>query len=121
MEAQMYTVATGIPLSEKELRKAAERSRHLFRAILIRNYDRTRELEVGQVFPIMQYPDPWGKTVEWDEWNTLVDLYYEERGWDKATGWPTREKYESLGLKYVADELEQLGKLPDYLDANSSM
>jgi aldehyde:ferredoxin oxidoreductase len=45
-------------------------------------------------------------------WNDLVDLYYEQRGWDKETGWPTRETYEKFGLKEVADELESLGKLP---------
>jgi aldehyde:ferredoxin oxidoreductase len=39
-------------------------------------------------------------------------MYYEQRGWDKQTGWPTRETYERLGLGEVADELEALGKLP---------
>ncbi|UWG96746.1 aldehyde ferredoxin oxidoreductase [Dehalobacter sp. DCM] len=112
MEAQMFTAATGIPMTEEELNKAAERSRNLFRAIIIRNYDRTRELEVNAIFPIMQFPDPWGETVTWDEWNDLVDLYYALRGWDKETGWPTRETYENYGLNDVADVLETIGKLP---------
>ncbi|NLL51933.1 MAG: aldehyde ferredoxin oxidoreductase [Peptococcaceae bacterium] len=112
MEAQMFEAATGIPMTEEELNIAAERSRLLFRAITIRNYGRTRELEVNAIFPIMQYPDPWGETVTWEEWNDLVDLYYEQRGYDKETGWPTRATYEKYGLKDVADELEALGKLP---------
>ena len=44
--------------------------------------------------------------------NKLLDEYYKARGWDLATGWPTRAKLEQLGLKDVADELEKLGKLP---------
>jgi len=35
----------------------------------------------------------------------MLDEYYEESGFDKKTGWPTREKLEDLGLKDVADEL----------------
>jgi aldehyde:ferredoxin oxidoreductase len=60
MEAETYTAATGIPMTEKELDEAAERSRLLFRAILIRNFGRDRDMEVNAVFPTMQYPDPWG-------------------------------------------------------------
>jgi aldehyde:ferredoxin oxidoreductase len=112
MEAQMFEAATGIPTTEADMNIAGERSRLLFRAIIIRNYGRTRDLEVKEIFPIMTYPDPWGKTMEWDEWNDLVDLYYAGRGWDKKTGWPTRGIYEKFGLAEVADELEKTGKLP---------
>jgi aldehyde:ferredoxin oxidoreductase len=38
----------------------------------------------------------------------LVDEYYVLRGWDKERGWPTRERLELLGLKEVADELDNL-------------
>ena len=34
------------------------------------------------------------------------------RGWDGATGIPTRGKLEEVGLKGVADELEKRGMLP---------
>lgn len=43
----------------------------------------------------------------------MLDDYYEARGWDKKTGNPTRTKLESLGLKFAADELEKIGKLPE--------
>ena len=36
------------------------------------------------------------------------DLFYEELGWDKKTGLPTRETYERLGLKDVADQLAKV-------------
>ena len=52
-------------------------------------------------------------TVSKEDWNSLVDLYYDARGWDRKTGWPTRETWEKWDLKDVADELEAIGKLPE--------
>jgi len=37
--------------------------------------------------------------------------YYALRGWDIATGTPTRQTLEGLGLGDVAQDLEKLGKL----------
>lgn len=31
--------------------------------------------------------------------NQLLDDYYEERGWDKSNGLPTKSKIEELGLQ----------------------
>ena len=39
-------------------------------------------------------------------------LFYELEGWDPKTGWQTRGTLETLGLKNVANELENMGKLP---------
>jgi aldehyde:ferredoxin oxidoreductase len=44
--------------------------------------------------------------------DTLLDNFYELRGWDKKTGIPTKSKLEAEGLDYVAQELDKLGKLP---------
>ena len=41
----------------------------------------------------------------------MLDEYYEQRGWDRDTGFPTREKLEQLGLKEVAEELAGMGRL----------
>lgn len=40
------------------------------------------------------------------------DMFYEEMGWDKETGIPTRKTLEKLGLGYMADDLENRGLLP---------
>jgi aldehyde:ferredoxin oxidoreductase len=113
IESEIFNMATGLNLSEDEINNAAERIKNLFRAILIRNHGRTREMEVTEVLPILSYPDSDGKTVSAEEFNSLVDNYYRLRGWDLKTGWPTRQTYEKYGLKEIADELEPLGKLPD--------
>jgi aldehyde:ferredoxin oxidoreductase len=112
MEAEMYTVATGIEVSEEEINDAAERSKLLMRAITMKNFGRDREMEVNAVFPTLQYPDPRGETVSWEDWNDFVDLYYKKRGWDLATGWPYRETWERYGLSDIADDMEAIGKLP---------
>jgi aldehyde:ferredoxin oxidoreductase len=112
MECEIYEAATGIRMSEGELDLAARRIKNLFRAILMRNFDRTRTMEVNEVFTFLTYPDSEGKTVTFEDFSYLVDLYYDQRGWDRKTGWPTRETFEKCGLKDIADELESLGKLP---------
>lgn len=112
MEAELYTAATGLKTTRADLVEAAERSKLLYRAILMRNFGRDRELEVKEVFPYLTYPDPWEKVMTWDGWNDFVDLYYKQRGWDLQTGWPTRSVWEAAGLGDIADEMETIGKLP---------
>lgn len=112
-EAEIFNMATGTELTEQDINDAAERIKNLFRAILIRNYGRNREMEVNEVVPMFSYPDADGKTVNVEEFNCLVDNYYQQRGWDLKTGWPTRATYEKYGLKEIADELDALGKLPE--------
>lgn len=112
MEAEMYTCATGYPMTAEELEGAAIRSRLLFRALLIRNHGRTRRMEMEAIWRIISVPDAFGEVAEWIPWNEFVNMYYDKRGWDRETGWPYRETYEKYGLKEVADEMEKLGKLP---------
>ncbi len=113
MERDLFEAATGIEgVTEEDLMENAERSNLLFRAILMRNDNRTREMEVAEMYPWLTWPDPNGERVTWDEWNDLADMLYEEEGWDLATGWPYRSTWEKYGLKDIADEMEAIGKLP---------
>lgn len=112
LEAEMYNAATGENVTMDEINNTAETGRLLERAIFIRTFGRTRDMEVEEVYPFLTYPDPYGDTVTWDEWNDCVDLYYDAYGWDRKTGWPFRETYEKYGLTDIADELERAGKLP---------
>ena len=114
MEAEMYAAATGYPMTAEELYDAAYRSKLLMRAILIRNHGRNRRMEIEQVWRVMSIPDSWNEVADWQQWNEMVDLVYDARGFDRETGWPYRETYEKYGLKDVADEMEQLGLLPQH-------
>jgi aldehyde:ferredoxin oxidoreductase len=51
------------------------------------------------------------RTLDRDKFDEFKTRFYELQGWDTATGYPTRAALESLGLGYVADELEKNGKL----------
>jgi len=51
------------------------------------------------------------RTLDREGFDEFKTRFYELQGWDPATGYPTRATLESLGLGYVADELEENGKL----------
>jgi aldehyde:ferredoxin oxidoreductase len=51
------------------------------------------------------------RTLDRDKFDEFKTRFYELQGWDTATGYPTRAALESLGLGYVADELEENGRL----------
>lgn len=105
-EAKLYSAVTGLDTSQEELDIVGERLKNLHRAVLIRNYDRTREQEVNEILPFYKRPDgSKGISIDENEFAIMVDNYYEQRGWDKNTGWPTRDKLIELGLQDVADEL----------------
>lgn len=112
-EARLYSAVTGIDTSEEEMDKIGERLKNMQRAILIRNHDRTRSVEVGEILPFFKKPDgTQGISIDEDEFAVMVDHYYEQRGWDRMTGWPTRNKLAELNLQDVANELSILGLLP---------
>ena len=112
MEAEMYNAVTGLSVTEQDLYDSCRKANLLYRAILMRNFGRNREMEVAEIYPFMTYPDPYGDVVTWEEWNDCVDLYYKALGYDLETGWPTRSTWERSGLRDVADTMEQIGLLP---------
>ena len=50
-------------------------------------------------------------TIDRGKYEKMLDEYYDLHGWDKKTSFPTRKALEELGLSYVADDLEKIGKL----------
>ena len=112
-DADMLSAATGDEWTQEEVEQMGDRSYLLFRAILMKHSGRCRDQEVRAIYPNwMAIPDASGITVSWEQLNTAVDLVYENFGFDKATGWPTRETYEAAGIGYVADQMDALGLLP---------
>jgi aldehyde:ferredoxin oxidoreductase len=112
-EARLYSAVTGENIMDEEAERTGDRLKNMQRAVLIRNYDRTRNVEVNEILPFFKRPDGSnGIFINEEEYAIMVDHYYQQRGWDKATGWPTRTTLEALDLKDVADTLDALGKLP---------
>jgi aldehyde:ferredoxin oxidoreductase len=79
--------------------------------------------EQSPLFPDVYMPGKengkWGlysyseRKLDRDKFDEFKTQFYRLQGWDTATGYPTRAALESLGLGYVADELEKNGKLGD--------
>ena len=54
---------------------------------------------------------PLGRKLDEQGFEDFKTLFYEQEGWDSATGWPLRSTLEALSLGYVADELAARGRL----------
>jgi aldehyde:ferredoxin oxidoreductase len=119
-ESRLLSAVTGFDMDVGKMAKAGERIWNLRRSIMVKRENRTRESDTlnepyfkkaikclaGTATGLVNGP------IDKAKFEALKDRYYELRGWDVNTGWPTRAKLEELGLKDVADELASIGKLP---------
>jgi len=108
--ARMYTAVTGNSMSADEVLSVGERITNLDRAFNIREGLTRKDDSLPERFlkePLTAGQSK-GHVVDLD---LMLDEYYGARGWDKASGFPSRKKLEQLGLDGAADDLETLGKL----------
>jgi aldehyde:ferredoxin oxidoreductase len=109
--AKYYTLATGIPITAAELKKAGERIENLARLVNIREGIGTREHDTLP-YKIMNVPltdsIANGAVVNKEEFQLGLDDYYEVRGWTKE-GIPTIEKLNELGLQEFAEMTKKGG------------
>ena len=100
-----YTAITGREIDLKEYLKVGERTVCVQRAFNAREgFDRKDDTLPKR---ILKEPIKGGKYdgQRIENLDAMLDEYYQESGFDKKTGWPTRAKLEELRLKDVADEL----------------
>jgi aldehyde:ferredoxin oxidoreductase len=55
--------------------------------------------------------DPLNRSIDREQFEEFKTRFYNLEGWDPTTGYPTGSTLESLGLGYVADELNEKRKL----------
>jgi aldehyde:ferredoxin oxidoreductase len=114
-EYHMFRLATGMELSEAEFEQMAERVFNLERAVLVRNWERSRavdEMVIPHFSKIENWVNPYighGLGLDREKFARLLDEYYTLRGWDPQTGRPTSARLEELGLSDVAQELLKRG------------
>jgi aldehyde:ferredoxin oxidoreductase len=109
--AQVLSAGLGKKITADELTGAQQRARHLERAFNCREgLRRSHDTPSENVFANWE-PDGRFEAVIMDRsrFEAIKDRYYALRGWDLATGVPTRRTLESSGLKDVADALERQG------------
>jgi len=120
IESMLYSLATGDNKDREELDKVAERIFLLHRALTIRGMG-TKEMRVHHdKIPEWVYTDKTGKLpftkgttcLDRNDVQTALDMFYDELGWDKATGAPTVRTYRKLGLDSVADTLSKQNLAP---------
>jgi len=108
--AEMFNAVTGHNIDAQEVLTLGERVTNLDRAFNVREGLSRKDDSLPDRMLHEPMPDgpSRGQIVNLD---LMIDEYYENRGWDIATGYPRRDTLERLGLKDVADDLEELGRL----------
>ncbi len=105
--ATLVSHATGWDFTVEEFRKCGERIYNLARAFCVREgIDRTSDTLPGRLmYDGLPGGPAEGMTIEPAMLECMKDAYYEYRGWDKASGAPTRAKLHELGLEELVKDL----------------
>ncbi len=110
VHADMIRLITGMEMTVEDLYKIGERVWTLERAFNCREGHRREQDVVPERFmkePIPNGPMK-GAVLTREELEMMKDEFYDWYGWDKVTGVPTVERWETLGLsreKYPVPEL----------------
>ncbi len=105
--AALMEAVTGLVYTPQEVARVGERINNLAKAFNVRE-GFTRD---DDTLPRRLMTEPLktgaskGHLISQSDLDQMLDEYYTARGWDPATGIPTREKLAELGLEYVAGQL----------------
>ncbi len=109
--AAMLSAVTGWDITAKDVEIIGERIYNAERVFNVLSFGDGREYDT---LPkrLLEEPMPEGPSKgHVVRLNEMLDEYYRLRGW--VDGRPTRAKLEELGLKWLADRLEEEGLLPE--------
>lgn len=121
IESMLYKLATGDDKDRGELDQIAERIFLLHRALTIRAMG-TKEMRVRHdKIPEWVFTDKSGRPpytkgtthLDRNDVQTALDMFYDELGWDRATGAPTRGTYRKFGLGSIAEALAKRNLVPE--------
>jgi aldehyde:ferredoxin oxidoreductase len=107
VEYHLFKAGTGTEWTEEEFERAAERVYTLERAVTVRHWGRDREMD-EMVLPSYEYLENWPNpllgeryALDREQFEPVMDDYYNYQGWDTETGWPTPERLAALGMEDV--------------------
>jgi len=108
---RLLKYATGVSYTWQDLYDVADRIYALIRSFWIRELGEwSRKLDMPPEkwfkYPLTKGPLA-GSKLDYDKFNSLLDHYYDIRGWD-SRGVPTRATLERLGLGYTIPVLEKI-------------
>ena len=101
----LISSVTGWEFSIEDFKMTGERIVNLSRAFNMRDGFSRADDNLPKRLVEEPMPDGPAKGHVVTELDTLLDNYYEARGWDKITGKPTPEKLRELGLDFVIPDL----------------
>ena len=111
--AELLSAGTGVETSEDTLFDFAKKVKNLERAYEVRE-GATRDTD-SLPKRFMDHPidrgEHKGSVLESSKFEEMKSKYYALRGWDIATGIPTRQTLEQTGLRDIAQDQEKRGKL----------
>jgi aldehyde:ferredoxin oxidoreductase len=108
--AQMFYLATGVPMDEKKIMLAGRRILNLEKCFNVREgADRKLDDLPWRLMnePAASGPSK-GMTNSKQELDGMLDKYYQLHGWDVKTSLPYKKTLEKLELKDIAEKLEKL-------------
>ncbi len=110
IESRLYAAVTGLDMSEEESYAKGDMLSSLERAIACRD-GRTRQDDVlyEKYYNNLDAAD---RKYDRKDLENAKSEFYLLKGWDAATGIPSKKKLKSVGLKEISDELENRGIRP---------
>jgi aldehyde:ferredoxin oxidoreductase len=105
--ASLMTAVTNIDFEPESILKVGERINNLARAFNIRaGFGRADDTLPNRLMTesIKAGPSK-GHTIHQEDFDTMLDEYYNARGWDLKEGVPTKKKLKALNLEYVIEYL----------------
>jgi aldehyde:ferredoxin oxidoreductase len=110
-EYHLFAAGTGVPWSEEEFSRAAQRVCTLERALQVRHWGRDRGTD-EMVLPYFERTEfsvnpLLGERYGLDrkQFGSVIDEFYRLHGWDPATAWPTSERLRELDLGDVYEPM----------------
>jgi aldehyde:ferredoxin oxidoreductase len=108
--AELYTTVTGIEITAEELKRKGERIWNLGKLLntregINRNDDKLPGLWANAMAE-SRLKDYFGQTITQDNFEAILDDYYDEHNWDINKGVPTRSKLIEIGLEDLISMLD---------------
>jgi len=108
--AYMFSTVIGLEFNEEDMQTLADRVASLIRAYNVREGVKRSDDTLAPRSFRKEYTGPAsGRTFTKEMLDTMLDEYYELRGWD-SEGVPTPDTLAKLGLEDVADQIKKMNK-----------
>ncbi|MFC1872372.1 aldehyde ferredoxin oxidoreductase family protein [Chloroflexota bacterium] len=100
--AELYSAATGVDVTGRDLMQIGERIFNVEKALNIRMGFKRADDTLPPIFFEVKETEYGPTGISKTNFNRMIDDYYAYRGWDER-GFPTRKKLEELGLANVSE------------------